>query len=77
MPFKIDELDKSILLILLKDASTPYKQIAAQINRSTTTVCNRIQKLRKFGIIINTIIVIDMNRLTEKESAVFRLPLLS
>ena len=44
---KIDELDKSILRILLDDASISSRTIAENLGKSPTTILNRLKKLKE------------------------------
>ncbi len=59
----IDKLDKAILQKLMKDARTPYLEIARACNVSGATVHLRIQKLEKIGLIKGSRLVIDPSRL--------------
>lgn len=47
----LDDLDLEILRLLQADALLPYKQIAAQLNLSTTPVFERIKKLERDKVI--------------------------
>ena len=51
MSLKIDSLDKKILGILMKEARTPYLEIARNCGISGAAVHQRMQKLNKLGII--------------------------
>ena len=46
----LDDLDKAILKILLTDASTSSRTIAEKLNKSPTTILNRIKKLKEHFI---------------------------
>lgn len=59
----IDKLDRAILNILMKDARTPYLEIARSCNVSGATVHLRIQKLEKTGIIRGSRLVVDPMKL--------------
>lgn len=59
----IDKLDRSILNILMKDARTPYLEIARSCNVSGATVHLRIQKLEKTGIIRGSRLIVDPRKL--------------
>lgn len=61
--FKTDSLDKRILSILLKDARTPYQEIARIIGVTGSAIHQRVQKLNENGIIINSQINIDYKKL--------------
>ena len=47
----IDELDRKILKFLIWDARLSYREIARQAKLSTTTVIERLKKLKSNGII--------------------------
>lgn len=48
----LDETDIQILNILQKDARTPLKQVAKEVNLSSPAVSSRIQRLETEGYII-------------------------
>jgi len=56
---KIDQLDKEILKLFLKDAKIPIKNIALKTNNSAQNIINRIKKLQNKGLI--TKFSIDLN----------------
>ncbi len=47
----MDEVDQSILRILLKDASVSQETIAHEVGTSVGTVSNRIKRMKEEGII--------------------------
>lgn len=49
--FRIDSLDKKILKILLKNARTPYLEIARECGVSGAAIHQRIQKMEQAGIV--------------------------
>ena len=55
----IDELDKSILKKLIEDASISARTIAEELQKSPTTITNRIKKLKELGIIKDQGVVLD------------------
>ncbi len=55
----MDPLDRTIISILLENARTPYRQIAARLGVSATTIHHRIQRLKDRGIIRGTRITLD------------------
>lgn len=57
--FDIDKTDLSILSVLVKDAFTPYTEIAKKILVSGGTIHVRMRKLEKAGIVKGTTIVVD------------------
>ncbi|MCW9715350.1 transcriptional regulator AsnC [Avibacterium sp. 21-594] len=59
----IDNLDKQILRVLLKDARTPYAEMAKNFGVSPGTIHVRVEKMRQAGIIQGTKIRIDQRKL--------------
>jgi len=59
MAVELDDLDRGILDLLLKDARTPASQIADQIGLSRPAVAERMEKLERLGIIRGTTAVVD------------------
>jgi len=59
MPFRIDNLDKKILLELQRDASQALEKIARNVNSSKTPVWNRIRKMQKNNIIKKQTVVLN------------------
>lgn len=49
--FKLDDVDRKILLILQKNARTKISEIAKEIHLSVTAVMRRIEKMEDEGII--------------------------
>ena len=50
----IDKLDKQILSLLIKDAMTPYTEIAKELIISTGTVHVRMKKLTDMGVVLGS-----------------------
>jgi len=48
---KIDTINKKILYLLQKDARMTYKEIATELNRSETTIRDRIKAMERIDII--------------------------
>ena len=48
---KIDAINKKIIFLLQKDARMTYKEIAHELNRSETTIRDRIKAMERIGII--------------------------
>lgn len=48
---QIDELDRNIILELQEDARRPYKEIAARLSVSESTISNRVNRLVRTGIL--------------------------
>jgi Lrp/AsnC family transcriptional regulator, regulator for asnA, asnC and gidA len=59
----IDEVDKQILAILMRDAKTPYTDIAKNIHVSGGTVHVRMRKMEQMGIVIGTSLSVDYTKL--------------
>ena len=59
MAVELDDLDRGILALLLKDGRTPASQIADQIGLSRPAVAERMEKLERSGIIRGTTAVVD------------------
>ena len=60
---KIDNINKKILFLLQKDARLTYKEIAAELKRSETTVRDRIKAMERIGIIQGYTALIDKTAL--------------
>ncbi len=59
---QIDEKDIKILQELVHDSRKKIKDIAKQLNLTTTAVTNRIKRLKQTGVIKGTALIIDMNQ---------------
>lgn len=55
----LDDLDKKILAILMKDAKTPYTDIAKQLFISGGTVHFRMRKLEEMGVVKGSHLTVD------------------
>ena len=55
----IDKLDKQILSVLMKDAKTPYTDIAKKLYVSGGTIHVRMKKLEQLGIVKNASLEVD------------------
>ena len=60
---KIDQTDKKIIELLQTDSNLNIKQIAVQLNLTSTPVYERIKKLEKAGIIRKYVAKIDPEKL--------------
>ncbi len=60
---KIDAINKKILFLLQKDARMSYKEVAAELKRSETTVRDRIKAMERVGIIQGYTALIDKTAL--------------
>lgn len=60
---EIDETDKKIVNLLLFDADTTNREIAAKCKIALGTVNNRIKKLKESGVIKKKTIMVDYEKL--------------
>ena len=60
---EIDDIDRKILSILMKDANRPYTKIAEEIHVSGGTVHVRMRKLTQMGIVRGASLNIDYSKL--------------
>jgi len=65
----LDEIDKKILSILMKNAKTPYTDIAKEIHVSGGTVHVRMNKMEEMGIVKGANLVVDYEKLGYDVSA--------
>ena len=56
---KMDQIDRTILRILQKDAKKTAKQIANKLHMTTSPVYERIRRLEKKGYIKNYVAILD------------------
>ena len=61
--YEIDRLDRQILSILLKDARTPFLEIARKLIVSGGTVHQRVEKMKEAGVITGSQITVDYEKL--------------
>lgn len=59
---RIDEINKKILYLLQKDARMTYKDIARELNRSESTVRDRMAILEEQGVIKSYSAIIDKEK---------------
>lgn len=64
--YELDNIDKQILSILMKDARATYAEIAAQLEVSGGTIHVRMKKLEQIGVIKGMHLVTDYQRLGYK-----------
>lgn len=60
---ELDDLDRKILAILMKDAETPFKDIAEQLFVSGGTVHVRMKKMREMGVVVGSQLLVDYDKL--------------
>jgi DNA-binding Lrp family transcriptional regulator len=58
--FKIDEIDVKILQALIRDSRSKLKDIADECGLSSTAIKNRIDRMKKSGLIVKSIIKVNM-----------------
>ena len=63
MAFRIDEMDRKILVELQKDASRSLDDLAKAVGSSKTPVWNRIRKLRAAGVIGQQTVILNAEAL--------------
>ena len=61
--YQLDNLDRQILNALLRDARTPFTEIAEKENVSSGTIHVRIDKLKQAGVIKGTKLLVDHSAL--------------
>ena len=55
----LDKIDRKILALLQKDATTPVAEIGRKVGLSTTPCWRRIQKMEEDGVIRRRVAVLD------------------
>jgi len=63
MAFRIDEMDRKILVEMQKDAGRSLDELAKAVGSSKTPVWNRIRKLREAGVIGQQTVILDAEAL--------------
>ena len=63
MSIRLDSIDRKILSELQVDADQSLDEIAQKVSSSKTPVWNRIKKMKEYGIIGETISIINPDRL--------------
>jgi Lrp/AsnC family transcriptional regulator for asnA, asnC and gidA len=61
--YHIDKTDKEILTILLKDARTPFIEIARKLIVSGGTIHQRVDKMKSLGIIEGSSLKINLSKI--------------
>lgn len=60
---KIDEVDVKILRELVADARAKAKDIAKKCGLSSTAILNRIKRLKAAGVIVGSVLFLNMNQM--------------
>lgn len=63
MAFRIDEMDRKILVEMQKDAGRSLDELAKAVGSSKTPVWNRIRKMREAGVIGQQTVLLDAEAL--------------
>ncbi len=63
MPGSVDSTDLKILSVLLRNARTPYSQIARMLNLGESTVYMRVRKLIEMGVLRAFTVDVDLSKL--------------
>jgi Lrp/AsnC family transcriptional regulator len=58
----LDKIDRKILTLLQKDATTPVAEIGRKVGLSTTPCWRRIQKMEEDGVIKGRVAVLDPSK---------------
>lgn len=57
--FMIDDLDKRILQLLMRDASIPYTDIARELSVSGGTIHVRMKKMQDAGVVVGSRLIVS------------------
>jgi Lrp/AsnC family transcriptional regulator, regulator for asnA, asnC and gidA len=61
--YEVDELDRRILRILMRDASIPYTDIARELSVSGGTIHVRMKKMQDAGVVIGSKLIVNPSML--------------
>ncbi len=61
--FALDDIDKKIIVELLKDSKRSYRDIARSVGVSASTVINHVNRLESAGVIKDYTVRLDFERL--------------
>jgi Lrp/AsnC family transcriptional regulator, leucine-responsive regulatory protein len=65
----LDKIDKAILNALQKNARITHKDLAKELNMTTTPVFERVKKLEKNGFIKNVVALVDPSKVKKHLAA--------
>ncbi|MBW2974112.1 Lrp/AsnC family transcriptional regulator [Candidatus Woesearchaeota archaeon] len=63
MKMEPDKIDKGIINTLISDSTLSYREIAKRVKVSTATVMNRVNRLKKEGIIERFTTIMDYDKI--------------
>jgi len=66
MTIKLDQTDKAILNYMQHNARMTMKEMAKQLNLSTTPIFERLKRLEKNGVIQKYVAIVDAKRIGKK-----------
>jgi len=69
----LDEIDRTIIHLLLEDARRPYSDIADYVELSAPAVANRVDRLESLGVIREFTLELDRSMLREGMAALVEL----
>jgi Lrp/AsnC family leucine-responsive transcriptional regulator len=61
--YEVDDVDKLVLAGYMKDASLSYKELGEVTGLPPSTVFDRVKRLRKEGIIVSVVPILDTQKL--------------
>ncbi len=61
-PYELDETDRRIINLLVKDAKLPYSEIARQLQVSGGTIHGRMARLEELGIVRGATLDLDLQK---------------
>lgn len=61
--YELDNVDREILSILMEDGRTPYTDIAKKLIVSPGTIHVRMKKMQELGMVKNTVLLVDYQKL--------------
>ncbi|MBQ3712231.1 MAG: Lrp/AsnC ligand binding domain-containing protein [Bacteroidales bacterium] len=59
MKYNIDDIDRRILYLLIKDARAPFLEIAREVGISGTAIHQRVERLREKGVITGSQVLVE------------------
>ncbi|WP_298423125.1 Lrp/AsnC family transcriptional regulator [uncultured Kordia sp.] len=62
---KLDQTDRTLLMLLQKDSKQTTKELSNKLNLSVTAVYERVKKLEKEGVVKNYVAIVDKKRIAK------------